>query len=94
MAAAADRDRRSPRRSDRIAAKILRAVAKAPLHIFLVVVARALARADDRALHHVDPARLRSSRSQGWWQIFSHPSLATLSNYDALFHNAGPDRRR
>ena len=27
--------------------------------------------------------------SKGWWQIFSHPSLATWSNYDALFHNSG-----
>ena len=27
--------------------------------------------------------------SKGWWQIFSKPSLATFSNYDALFHNAG-----
>ena len=27
--------------------------------------------------------------NSGWWQIFSHPSLATWSNYDALFHNAG-----
>ena len=27
--------------------------------------------------------------SKGWWQIFSQPSLATWSNYDALFHNSG-----
>ena len=27
--------------------------------------------------------------SKGWWQIFSKPSLATWSNYDALFHNTG-----
>ena len=26
---------------------------------------------------------------KGWWQIFSHPSRATWSNYDKLFHNAG-----
>ena len=25
----------------------------------------------------------------GWWKIFAHPSLATFSNYNALFHNAG-----
>jgi alpha-glucoside transport system permease protein len=25
----------------------------------------------------------------GWWKIFVHPSLATFSNYNALFHNAG-----
>ena len=25
----------------------------------------------------------------GWWQIFTHPSLATWSNYDALFQNSG-----
>jgi alpha-glucoside transport system permease protein len=27
--------------------------------------------------------------SKGWWQIFAHPSLATFSNYRALFHNSG-----
>ena len=25
----------------------------------------------------------------GWWRIFAHPSLATFSNYSALFHDAG-----
>jgi alpha-glucoside transport system permease protein len=25
----------------------------------------------------------------GWWKVFAHPSLATFSNYSALFHNAG-----
>ena len=27
--------------------------------------------------------------SNGWWKIFSKPSLATWSNYDAIFHNHG-----
>jgi alpha-glucoside transport system permease protein len=27
--------------------------------------------------------------TEGWWKIFAHPSLATFSNYSALFHNAG-----
>ena len=31
----------------------------------------------------------QSFASKGWWQIFSKPSLATWSNYDALFHNHG-----
>ena len=31
--------------------------------------------------------------SKGWWQIFSKPSLATWSNYDALFHNSRPHHR-
>jgi alpha-glucoside transport system permease protein len=25
----------------------------------------------------------------GWWRIFAHPSMATFSNYSALFHNSG-----
>ena len=24
---------------------------------------------------------------KGWWQIFSHPSLATWANYDSVLHN-------
>ena len=27
--------------------------------------------------------------SNGWWKIFSKPSIATWSNYDAMFHNHG-----
>ena len=27
--------------------------------------------------------------TEGWWKIFAHPSLATFSNYSALFHDAG-----
>src|SRR5207237_6850001 len=27
--------------------------------------------------------------TEGWWKIFSHPSLATFSNYSHIIHNAG-----
>jgi alpha-glucoside transport system permease protein len=30
-----------------------------------------------------------SLASEGWWQIFSHPSRATWSNYDALLNDSG-----
>ena len=60
MAAAAPRELDVLAPSDRSSSKILRAVARAPLNIFLIVVGAALARADDRALHHVDPAGVRA----------------------------------
>ena len=54
------RCRRSPLapRRDTVAAKILRVAAKAPLNVLLVVLGAALARADGRALPHLDPARV------------------------------------
>jgi alpha-glucoside transport system permease protein len=74
--------------SDRISSKILRAVARAPLHIFLIVVAAAwLVPTIGLFITSILPASALASK--GWWQIFSHPSVATWSNYDALFHNQG-----
>ena len=32
-------------------------------------------------------SRPRTSRTKGWWQVFTHAEQADLPNYDALFHN-------
>jgi alpha-glucoside transport system permease protein len=87
MAAAAPAiDIPAPR--DRVSSKILRAVARAPLHLFLMIVAGLwLVPTIGLFITSILPAS--DLASKGWWQIFSKPSLATWSNYDALFHNHG-----
>src|SRR5581483_6409670 len=68
--------------------KILRGVAKAPVHLALVVVGLLwLVPVVGLFITSILPAS--ETTSAGWWKIFSHPSVATWSNYDALFHNHG-----
>ena len=77
-----------PVERDPVAAKILRAVARTPLHIFLVIVGSLwLVPTVGLFLTSILPAE--SLASKGWWQIFSKPSTATWANYHALFQNSG-----
>jgi alpha-glucoside transport system permease protein len=79
---------RLPAPRDTVAAKILRAVGKLPLQIFLAVVALLwLVPTIGLFITSILPAS--EIATAGWWKIFAHPSLATFSNYNALFHNAG-----
>jgi alpha-glucoside transport system permease protein len=76
----------APRES--VAAKIVRVVAKAPVHLVLLALgALWLVPTIGLFITSILPASALASR--GWWQIFSHPSVATWSNYNALFHNHG-----
>jgi alpha-glucoside transport system permease protein len=70
------------------AAKILRVAAKAPLNLLLVVLG-ALWIVPTVGLFLTSILPVSSLASQGWWQFFSKPSIATWSNYDSLFHNHG-----
>jgi len=77
-----------PAPRDAVAAKILRAVVKTPVHIALAVLGLLwLVPTFGLFITSILPASALASK--GWWQIFSKPSLATWSNYDALFHNSG-----
>jgi alpha-glucoside transport system permease protein len=73
---------------DSTAAKILRAVAKAPLRILLIAIGL-LWLVPTFGLFITSILPQTTLATQGWWQIFSKPSLATWSNYNALFHNHG-----
>jgi alpha-glucoside transport system permease protein len=68
--------------------KILRALAKTPLQILLIVIGL-LWLVPTIGLFITSILPLSVSTQSGWWTIFNHPSLATFSNYSALFHNAG-----
>jgi len=73
---------------DTVAAKLLRGVAKAPVRILLMAIGL-LWLVPTFGLFITSILPQSSLASQGWWQIFSHPSLATWSNYNALLHNQG-----
>jgi alpha-glucoside transport system permease protein len=88
MAAAAAEPIRGPAQKDTLAAKTLRALAKTPLQILLIVIGLLwLVPTVGLFITSILPAS--QIASAGWWKIFAHPSLATFSNYSALFHNAG-----
>jgi alpha-glucoside transport system permease protein len=77
-----------PRPHESVAARIGRALAKTPLQILLIVLGLLwLVPTVGLFITSILPASAVAQK--GWWQIFSKPSLATWSNYDALFHNAG-----
>jgi len=77
-----------PAARDSVAAKILRVVARSPLHALLVVIG-ALWLVPTIGLFATSILPASALASKGWWQVFTKPSLATWSNYDALFHNQG-----
>jgi alpha-glucoside transport system permease protein len=76
------------RPADSTTGKILRALAKTPLQILLIVIGL-LWLVPTVGLFITSILPLSVSTQSGWWTIFTHPSLATFSNYSALFHNSG-----
>jgi alpha-glucoside transport system permease protein len=77
-----------PAPKESVAARILRFIARSPVHLVLVAMgALWLVPTVGLFLTSIMPASVFASK--GWWAIFSKPSLATWSNYDALFHNSG-----
>ena len=76
----------SPREST--PAKIGRWVAKTPLQILLIVIGLLwLVPTIGLFITSIMPAS--EITTTGWWRIFAHPSMATFSNYSALFHESG-----
>ena len=71
-----------------VPARIGRMAAKGPLNIVLAVLG-ALWLVPTIGLFLTSILPLSDLASQGWWQIFTHPSRATWSNYNALFHDSG-----
>ena len=71
--------------SERTAAKISRAVAKTPLHIFLAFVAL-LWLMPTLGLFFTSLLSPTDYISNGWWKIFSKPSLATWANYSNVWN--------
>jgi alpha-glucoside transport system permease protein len=77
-----------PAPQESVAAKVVRMVTKAPVQIVLVLLGL-LWLVPTFGLFITSILPTSDLASSGWWQIFSHPSRATWSNYDAMFHNSG-----
>jgi alpha-glucoside transport system permease protein len=84
MAAAATVTVPNPRES--VAARMVRAIATAPIQLLLIVVG-ALWLVPTIGLFATSILPASALASKGWWQIFSKPSLATWSNYRMVLHN-------
>jgi alpha-glucoside transport system permease protein len=74
-----------PREDETTAQRILRMVAKAPVHIILVIIG-VLWLVPTLGLFFTSLLAPERFNEAGWWQILSEPSLATLDNYDKVFN--------
>jgi alpha-glucoside transport system permease protein len=72
--------------SNRVAARISRAVAKLPLHIFLAFVG-VLWLMPTLGLFFTSLLSPTDYISNGWWKVVSHPHLATWANYSNVWNN-------
>ena len=74
-----------PREDETAAQRVLRILAKAPVHIILVVIG-VLWLVPTLGLFFTSLLAPERFNEEGWWQILSEPSLATLDNYDKVFN--------
>jgi alpha-glucoside transport system permease protein len=77
-----------PKPHDSTAARIVRVLAKGPVNIVLAALGL-LWLVPTLGLFITSILPQSELASAGWWKIFSRPSLATWSNYHAMFHNSG-----
>ena len=77
-----------PAERESIAARIGRLAVKGPVNIVLAGVGLLwLVPTIGLFLTSIMPASV--SGTEGWWKVFSKPSIATFSNYSTLFHDSG-----
>ena len=74
-----------PHEEETAAQRVLRIVAKAPIHIILVIIG-VLWLVPTLGLFFTSLLAPERFNESGWWQILSKPSLATLDNYDKVFN--------
>jgi alpha-glucoside transport system permease protein len=77
-----------PAERESVAARIGRLAVKGPVNIVLAGVGLLwLVPTIGLFLTSIMPASV--SGTEGWWKVFSKPSIATFSNYSTLFHDNG-----
>jgi alpha-glucoside transport system permease protein len=86
MTTAAAEVRRTPVVEESVATRILRIVAKAPVHLILVLVGL-LWLVPTLGLFLTSLFSPTDVNSLGWWEIFSKPSLATFQNYQDIWND-------
>jgi alpha-glucoside transport system permease protein len=75
-----------PVERDTLARKILRFIARAPVHLVLLVVG-ILWLVPTLGLFITSLLTPGDFNQEGWWQVFSEPSKMTFDNYEAVFDN-------
>ena len=77
-----------PAQSESVAARIGRLAVKGPVNIVLAAIGLLwLVPTIGLFLTSLMPASV--SGTEGWWKVFSHPSIATFHNYSTLLHDNG-----
>jgi alpha-glucoside transport system permease protein len=77
---------RPPVVDESTAAKVLRWLGKAPIHILLVFIGL-LWLVPTIGLFMTSLFAPEDVNNIGWWKIFTKPSLATFQNYQDIYHN-------
>jgi alpha-glucoside transport system permease protein len=72
--------------SERVSAKVLRAVAKTPLHLFLALVGL-MWLMPTLGLFFTSLLSPSDFATNGWWKLVSKPHLATWANYSNVWNN-------
>ena len=75
-----------PAKDERLSARILRFLGRAPVHIVLVVIGL-LWLVPTLGLFLTSLLSPGDFGDKGWWQLFSEPSKVTFANYEAVFDN-------
>jgi len=75
-----------PAEDERLSARILRFLGRAPVHIALVVIGL-LWLVPTLGLFLTSLLSPGDFGDEGWWQLFSEPSKVTFANYEAVFDN-------
>jgi alpha-glucoside transport system permease protein len=78
--------RGAPVVEESVSARILRVVGKAPVHLVLVVVGL-LWLVPTFGLFLTSLLAAADINAEGWWQVFSEPSVTTLQSYRDIFDN-------
>jgi len=86
MATAAAEARPAPVIEESVAARILRVVGKAPVHLVLVLVGL-MWLVPTFGLFLTSLLAPADISEMGWWEIFSKPSLTTFENYQSIYDN-------
>ena len=71
---------------ERMGARAVRALTKAPMQVALIIVAL-IWLIPTIGLFLTSLMAAQDAAENGWWQIFAEPSLATFDNYRAIFEN-------
>jgi alpha-glucoside transport system permease protein len=85
-AATAEAEAARPPVEESTAAKVLRWLGKAPVHILLVFIGL-LWLVPTIGLFMTSLFAPEDVNNIGWWKIFTKPSLATFQNYQDIYHN-------